>query len=279
MRNTPLKRIPLLAVLLLLFAGCLLSEAQNVSAPRFSTPRGEASFLHAMKDDAACRQWVDSVMQTLSLRERIGQLFIYTIAPTQDKPNVDLLRRVVKDYKVGGLLFSAGEVPNQVALTNLAQEWADVPLMITLDGEWGLAMRLKETPRFPRNMVLGCIAADSLLYEYGREVARECREMGIHVNFAPVADVNINPSNPVINTRSFGEDPANVARKVVAYARGLEDGGVLSVAAASKTEACSLWPSISPAMAIRTSIPTKPCPRCASRAKGWTAWSFTPSAR
>lgn len=230
MKNTPLKRICLLAVLILFFVNRPMSDAHSVPAPPPSTPRGEASLLYAMRDDTGCRQWVDSVMRTLNLRERIGQLFVYTLAPTQDNANVDLLRRVVKDYKVGGLLFSSGEVPDQVALTNLAQEWADVPLMITLDGEWGLAMRLKETPRFPRNMILGCIRNDSLLYEYGREVARECREMGIHVNFAPVADVNINPSNPVINTRSFGEDPANVARKVVAYARGLEDGGVVSVA-------------------------------------------------
>ena len=230
MKNTPLKRICLLAVLILFFVNRPMSDAHSVPAPPPSTPRGEASLLYAMRDDTGCRQWVDSVMRTLNLRERIGQLFVYTLAPTQDNANVDLLRRVVKDYKVGGLLFSSGEVPDQVALTNLAQEWADVPLMITLDGEWGLAMRLKETPRFPRNMILGCIRNDSLLYECGREVARECREMGIHVNFAPVADVNINPSNPVINTRSFGEDPANVARKVVAYARGLEDGGVVSVA-------------------------------------------------
>lgn len=230
MKNTPLKRICLLVVLILFFVNRPMSDAHSVPAPPPSTPRGEASLLYAMRDDTDCRQWVDSVMQTLNLRERIGQLFVYTLAPTQDNANIDLLRRVVKDYKVGGLLFSSGEVPDQVALTNLAQEWADVPLMITLDGEWGLAMRLKETPRFPRNMILGCIRNDSLLYEYGREVARECREMGIHVNFAPVADVNINPSNPVINTRSFGEDPANVARKVVAYARGLEDGGVVSVA-------------------------------------------------
>lgn len=227
MRSTTLKRVGLLVVLTLVFIARPVSDARTLPVP--SAGVMEKSPIGALTEDARCRQWVDSVMQTLTLRERIGQLFIYTIAPTQDKPNVDLLRKVVKDYKVGGLLFSAGTVPNQVALTNLAQEWADVPLMITLDGEWGLSMRLKDTPRFPRNMVLGCIADDRLLYEYGREVARECREMGIHVNFAPVADVNINPSNPVINNRSFGEDPANVARKVVAYARGLEDGGVLSV--------------------------------------------------
>ena len=180
-------------------------------------------------NDARCRQWVDSVLNKMSLKERIGQLFIYTIAPQQDKANRDLLRKVVDDYKVGGLLFSGGLMENQVALTNEAQKMADIPLMITFDGEWGLSMRLRGTPVFPRNMVLGCIQNDSLLYEYGREMARQCRELGVQVNFAPVADVNINPKNPVINTRSFGESPVNVADKVIAYARGLEDGGVLSV--------------------------------------------------
>ena len=176
-----------------------------------------------------CRLWVDSVMQSMSLKERIGQLFIYTIAPQTDKANRDLLRKVVREYKVGGLLFSGGKAQNQAMLTNEAQEMAAVPLLVTFDGEWGLGMRLKEIPSFPRNMVLGCIRNDSLLYEYGREVARQCREMGVQVNFAPVADVNVNPENPVINTRSFGEDPEEVGRKVLAYARGLESGGVLSV--------------------------------------------------
>lgn len=120
-------------------------------------------------------------------------------------------------------------MPDQVLLTNYAQSLAEVPLLITFDGEWGLAMRLKGTPRFPRNRVLGCIQDNELLYEYGKEVARQCKEIGVQINFAPVADVDVNPRNPVINTRSFGGDPRNVAQKVVAYARGLEDGGVLSV--------------------------------------------------
>lgn len=140
------------------------------------------------------------------------------------------MRKVIEDYKVGGLLFSGGLMQNQVMLTNEAQRMADIPLLITFDGEWGLSMRLRDTPAFPKNMVLGCIQNDSLLYEYGREMARQCKELGVQVNFAPVADVNINPKNLVINTRSFGEDPVNVANKVIAYARGLEDGGVLSVA-------------------------------------------------
>ena len=106
------------------------------------------------------------------------------------------MREVIDTYKVGGLLFSGGKMQNQVELTNRAQRQAKVPLMISFDGEWGLAMRLRGMPVFPRNMVLGCIRDNKLLYEYGREVARQCRQIGVQVNFAPVADVNINPENP-----------------------------------------------------------------------------------
>ena len=210
-------------LLLALWCSCLQVGAQTNSTK--IKPR----FVAGVQDDARCRQWVDSVVSGMSLREKVGQLFVYTLGLDRSKANMNLMRKVVENYKVGGLLFSNGLMENQVALTNEAQRMADVPLMITLDGEWGLSMRLRNTPVFPRNMVLGCIQDEQLLYEYGREVARQCREMGIHVNFAPVADVNINPKNPVINTRSFGESPANVARKVIAYSRGLEDGGVLSV--------------------------------------------------
>lgn len=189
----------------------------------------EPLLLYKATQDKQCKQWVDSVYNKMSLKERIGQLFIYTIAPVQTKRNKLLLRQVVHDYKVGGLLFSGGKMQDQATMTNDAQRQAKVPLMITFDGEWGLAMRLRGTLGFPRNMVLGCIQDNRLIYEYGREMARECRELGIQVNFAPVADVNINPHNPVINTRSFGENPLRVADQVIAYGSGLEGGGVLSV--------------------------------------------------
>ena len=168
-------------------------------------------------------------MDRLSFKEKVGQLFIYTIAPVDTKRNLELLREAVDTYKVGGLLFSGGKLQDQVNLTNRAQRQAKVPVMITFDGEWGLAMRLRGTPVFPRNMVLGCIQDNRLIHAYGREVARQCKQIGAQVNFAPVADVNINPKNPVINTRSFGENPIQVADKVIAYASGLEEGGVLSV--------------------------------------------------
>ncbi len=191
--------------------------------------QNEPSLLYKAQYDPQCQAWVDKTMSGMSLKEKVGQLFIYTIAPQNTKKNLSLLQDVVRTYKVGGLLFSGGKLRDQALLTNYAQEQAKTPLLITFDGEWGLSMRLKDTPRFPRNMALGCVQDNELIYEYGREVARECKELGVHVNFAPVADVNINPDNPVINTRSFGEDPHLVAEKVVAYAKGLESGGVLSV--------------------------------------------------
>ena len=185
--------------------------------------------LNQIKDTVACRQWVDEQLASMSLKKKIGQLFIHTVAPIVTQQNQQNIASAVKTYGVGGLLFSGGEVQKQVFLTNYAQEMAQVPLMVTFDGEWGLAMRLKRTSKFPRNRVLGCIENDSILYEYGREVARQLREIGVTVNFAPVADVDNNPRNPVINTRSFGSRPDAVARKVVAYSRGLQDGGVLAV--------------------------------------------------
>jgi beta-glucosidase-like glycosyl hydrolase len=117
-------------------------------------------------------------MKQMNLREKIGQLFIYTIAPDRSKRNLALLKNVVHTHKVGGLLFSGGKLDNQALLTNQAQKMADVPLMITFDGEWGLSMRLRGTPVFPKNMVLGCIQDDRLIYEYGQEMARQCRELG-----------------------------------------------------------------------------------------------------
>ncbi|WP_321334645.1 glycoside hydrolase family 3 N-terminal domain-containing protein [uncultured Bacteroides sp.] len=189
----------------------------------------EPLLLYKAEQNKKCLQWVDSVLHRMSLKEKVGQLFIYTIAPVRNKRNIALLKDAVHTYKVGGLLFSGGKLENQAMLTNQAQRMANVPLMITFDGEWGLSMRIHGMPVFPKNMVLGCIQDDRLIYEYGKEMARECRELGVQVNFAPVADVNINPKNPVINVRSFGENPIKVADKVVAYASGLESGKVLSV--------------------------------------------------
>lgn len=205
-----------------LFISALLSVI--LAVPAWST-----RLIDCRQDSDAQNRWVDSVYSSMTSRQRIAQLFVPVIDPTHPETAKSLLRRLVKQNHVGGLLFSKGSIEEYASLINYAQSISDVPLLITLDGEWGLSMRIASTPRFPHNMGLGAIDDETLLYEYGREVARECRLMGIHANFAPVLDVNSNPANPVIGYRSFGEDPERVARLGTAYSRGLEDGGVLSV--------------------------------------------------
>lgn len=177
-----------------------------------------------------CDAWVDSVYNSMTVDQRVGQLFALVF---QSK-DVDKAKReiadAVKRYHVGWVYFSNGPAENHAELANYANSVSSVPVLVALDGEWGLSMRMPDTPLFPKNMTLGAVQNDRLIYEYGLEMARECREVGVNVNFAPAVDVNSNPQNPVIGNRSFGEDALNVARKGVAYSRGLEDGGVLSVA-------------------------------------------------
>lgn len=210
--------------------GCLNGLNANAARPaRQADMFPAADMIGNPANDALARQWADSVMRRMNLKERIGQLMVYTLDLNTSKPNLKRMSRVIADYHVGGLLFSKGSLNQQARLTNMAQDESEVPLLITFDGEWGLSMRLKDAPTFPVNRVLGCITDDNLIYAYGREVAREMREIGVHVNFAPVADVDNNPNNPVINFRSFGQDPVNVSNKVNAYVKGLQDGGVLAV--------------------------------------------------
>ncbi len=174
--------------------------------------------------------WADSVFKMLTPDERIAQLFMVAAYSDEKKQNPDTIRRLIRDYKIGGLIFFQGGPVRQANLTNKFQKLSKVPLLISIDGEWGLAMRLDSTVQFPRQMTLGAIQDDSLIYKMGKEIARECRRMGIHVDLAPVADVNNNPLNPVISNRSFGEDKLNVARKALMYMKGLQDGGVLACA-------------------------------------------------
>ncbi|MDR0995285.1 MAG: serine hydrolase [Tannerella sp.] len=195
-------------------------------------------FLHAQKeprlycavDSVKMNHWADSVFDALSYDERIGQLFLLVGKPESEARNLKRLNFYLDSLHVGGFLFSKGSPRPQAELTNRLQRKSKVPLFIALDGEWGLSMRLTGTTRFPRNMMLGAIADDSLITAYGKEVGRQCREMGIQINFAPSLDVNSNYANPVIGTRSFGQDPKMVAERGLAYARGLESENVFSVA-------------------------------------------------
>lgn len=179
--------------------------------------------------DAKCDAWVDSVFKKLTMDERIGQLFVFNTPAQNDKRTLNTLINVVKEQKVGGLLFWDGTLEAQAELTNLAQASSKVPLMITLDGEWGLSMRLKNALRYPKKMTLSALSDENLIYEYGAELGRQCQEMRINVNFDPVLDVNTNPDNPVINTRSFSDNPNEVARRSGAFIQGLHSKGILAV--------------------------------------------------
>ena len=175
-----------------------------------------------------CRQWVDSVFNTLTLNQRIAQLFMPIVNPGAGQQTLALINTVMGKYKMGGILLSEGTIDQYATAINAARKASSVAPMIAIDGEWGLSMRVKKTPRFPHNMGLGAISDNNLLYEYGREVGREMKLLGIDINFAPVIDVNVNPSNPVIGYRSFGENPQRVAEAGAAYAAGLESTGVMS---------------------------------------------------
>ncbi|NDV59905.1 glycoside hydrolase family 3 N-terminal domain-containing protein [Bacteroides sp. 519] len=180
-------------------------------------------------DDSQCQQWVNNVMMGMGLKEQIGQLLVYSVEANNSSDNKKLIAKTIKKVMPGGILFSEGTLSSQANLTNYIQSISAMPALICFEGEWGIAAQLPGTPEFPKNSALGCIEDNHLIEAYGREVARELRELGVHVNFAPVADIKRNPENPSINVRSFGAETKLVTDKVLAYSRGLQTGGVLPV--------------------------------------------------
>lgn len=173
--------------------------------------------------------WVDSVFNSLTEDERIGQLFMIAAYSNRSQNHIDSIARFIQQYKIGGLIFFQGGPMRQVNLTNYYQSIAKVPLLISIDAENGLSMRLDSTISFPNQISLGAMQNDTLIYQMGKEIGSACKRMGIHINFAPVVDINTNPQNPVINYRSFGENKKNVSKKSIAYMKGLHKSGILAV--------------------------------------------------
>src|SRR5580704_16959939 len=180
--------------------------------------------------DAACVKWVDSIYNLLTPEERLAQFFMLPAHTVGKDYTMDTVLSVMKAGKAGGVIFFKGTPELEVAWTNLIQDSSRIPGFVALDAEWGLSMRLDSTLTFPREMTLGAINDNHLIYEMGREIARECKRIGVNINFAPVVDVNNNPNNPIINERSFGEDKYKVALKGIEYMDGLQDEGVLACA-------------------------------------------------
>lgn len=182
------------------------------------------------KDSIAQDRWVDSIMKTMSVDQKIGQLFMIAAYTNKDAEHEKYIMNMISKHHIGALIFFQDQAIKQVELTNRYQSLSKIPLLIGIDGEWGLRMRLRNTVAFPYNMALGAIRNDKLLYETGRQMGRHMKRVGVHINFAPVVDVNTNPKNPVIGNRSYGEDKENVNDKAIAFTKGLQSQNIMACA-------------------------------------------------
>ncbi|MGY5352949.1 glycoside hydrolase family 3 N-terminal domain-containing protein [Wenyingzhuangia sp. IMCC45533] len=180
------------------------------------------------KDSLAQTVWVDSIMNNMTLDEKIGQLFMVQAYSNKDTRHEQEILGLIKNQHIGGLIFMQGTPQKQVDLYNQYQEVSKVPLLVGFDGEWGLSMRIEPSFAYPWNMTLGAVQNDSIIYRVGQQIAKHCKQVGVHINFAPVVDINTNPKNPIIGNRSFGEDKYNVTKKSIAFIEGVQKEGVLA---------------------------------------------------
>lgn len=174
-------------------------------------------------------QWIDSLMTSMTIEEKVSQLFMIPVYSGRDDNYEKLLIAKLKKVQPGGVILMKGEPYAHAKLTNTLQEFSNIPLMVAVDGEWGLAMRMDSVISFPKAMALGAIKNDQLVFDLGYEIASHCNRLGIHINFAPVVDINNRYNNPIINIRAFGDNKFNVARKGLAYSIGMQNNGVLAV--------------------------------------------------
>ena len=180
------------------------------------------------KDVLLQKKWVDSVYASMSLAEKVGQLYMVQVMSNQDNATKEKIIATIKENHIGGIIYSLGGPVRQAKLDNELQALSKLPLLIGMDAEWGLSMRLDSTYAFPWNMTLGAIKDNKLIEETGRQIGEHCKRLGVHFNFAPVVDINTNPLNPIIGNRSFGENRDNVTNKALAFMKGMQSAGVLA---------------------------------------------------
>jgi beta-N-acetylhexosaminidase len=190
----------------------------------------------SIAQNSAATNWADSVFKTLSEEERIAQLMIVRLSTYDAKTKTAIffdkqVAELVKKYNVGGICVFQGSPVKQANIINALQAQAKTPLLMCIDAEWGVGMRMIDSVLpLPRQMMLGAVADAGIAYEYGKIVAEQCKRVGLQVNYAPVVDINNNPNNPVINDRSFGEDKYKVALFGIQYMKGMQDNGVMACA-------------------------------------------------
>lgn len=179
-------------------------------------------------DSAAQHAWVEAQYGAMTLDDRIGQLFMVLVSSAQGKATQEQVTGWIRDYRIGGVVFSTGGPVRQARMTNAFQQASRTPLLIAMDAEWGLAMRLDSTYAFPWNSTLGAIRDSALLVAVGQQIGNHAKRLGVHINFAPVADINTNPANPIIGNRSFGEEPQSVSRHARLLMQGMHLAGILT---------------------------------------------------
>ncbi|MGR7814196.1 glycoside hydrolase family 3 N-terminal domain-containing protein [Lacinutrix undariae] len=212
-------------IYILCFAAFNFSCAQNQNTSD-SIPITRSPLAHKNVD--AQKKWVDSIYNSLSLNDKVAQLFMVQVFSSQDAKTKSKIVKLVRDNHIGGLIYSKGGPVRQAQLNNELQSAAHIPLLIGMDAEWGLSMRLDSTYAFPWNMTLGAIKDVKLVEKTGFQIGEHCKRLGVHFNFAPVVDINTNPENPIIGNRSFGEDRDNVTEKALAFMKGMQNAGVLA---------------------------------------------------
>jgi beta-N-acetylhexosaminidase len=215
--------VAIIAIAVLPLLSFTWPSANKPSLPSFFQSSGKSP----RTTDPKLGTWARLCLDSMTLDEKIGQLFMVAAYSNKDAAHEAAIERLIRDEKIGGLIFMQGGPGRQIALANRFQNAARFPLLFSQDSEWGLGMRLDSTISFPKNMTLGAIRDSMPIFEMGMQVGKECRRVGVHVNFAPVVDINNNPRNPVINDRSFGENRENVFIKGLFMYKGLEYSGTI----------------------------------------------------
>lgn len=210
-----------LAVAIMLLAGACAGHHSAAPQPAPAAPAADIT--------AEAMAWADSMLAGLTLEERVGQLVMPSVFARADSADIDRLRRYITDQHIGGVVLLRGDIPSAAVIADTLQGLSPAGAFVAIDAEWGLAMRLDSAPAYTPNAMLPDATDDQAMFDYGRRVAGQCRRVGINMVLGPVADVAISGSSPVAS-RSFGADPERVANLATAYARGLEAGGVVSVA-------------------------------------------------
>ncbi len=207
----------------------LLYTSLFITALISPTAKAQYQPKNATEEDLKkAQQWVDKTYKSLSQDEKLGQLFIVALYTNKGEEYISQIRNIVTADKIGGLILMQDDAGREITLVNEFQQKSKIPLMIGMDAEWGLYQRIAAAHKFPWAMTLGAIQDKNLVYQMAAKIADDCHRMGINWDFAPVVDVNTNPSNPIIGNRSFGSEVDNVIRSAQSYSNGLQDNNILA---------------------------------------------------